>query len=67
MSETNNKQVMGEVSKQMNKNWKILLVIGLLTLFLGIVGMGMNVTMTIVSILYIGIFIIFGGDRKSTR
>lgn len=61
MSETNDKQVIDEVTKQMNKNWKILLVIGLLTLFLGIVGMGMNVTMTIVSILYIGCFIILGG------
>ena len=61
MSETNDKQVIDEVTKQMNKNWKILLVIGLLTLILGIIGMGMNVTMTIVSILYIGFFIILGG------
>lgn len=61
MPEPNNKQVLDEVSTQMNKNWKILMIIGALTLFLGIVGMGMNVTMTIVSILYIGLFIIFGG------
>lgn len=61
MPEPNSKQVLDEVSTQMNKNWKILMIIGALTLFLGIVGMGMNVTMTIVSILYIGLFIIFGG------
>lgn len=61
MSEPNSKQVIDEVSRQMNKNWKILMIIGVITLFLGIVGMGMNVTMTIVSIIYIGFFIIFGG------
>lgn len=61
MSEPNSKQVIDELSRQMNKNWKILMIIGVITLFLGIVGMGMNVTMTIVSILYIGFFIIFGG------
>ena len=61
MSETNDKQVIDEVTRQMNKNWKILMFIGILTLILGIIGMGMNVTMTIVSILYIGFFTILGG------
>jgi len=61
MSETNNKQLASELSRNMNKNWKILSVIGALTLLLGVVGLGMNVTMTIGSIVYIGFFILFGG------
>lgn len=61
MPEVSNKQLAKELSRKMNKNWKFLLIIGALTLLLGIVGMGMNVTMTIVSIVYIGFFIILGG------
>lgn len=61
MSEVSNKQLAKELSRKMNKNWKFLLIIGALTLLLGIVGMGMNVTMTIVSIVYIGFFILLGG------
>ena len=61
MPEVSNKQLANELSRKMNKNWKLLLIIGALTLLLGIVGMGMNVTMTIVSIVYIGFFIILGG------
>ena len=61
MPEVSNKQLANELSRKMNKNWKLLLIIGALTLLLGIVGMSMNVTMTIVSIVYIGFFIILGG------
>lgn len=61
MSEVSKKQLASELSRNMNKNWKFLLIIGGLTLLLGIVGIGMNVTMTIVSIVYIGFFIILGG------
>jgi len=61
MPEVSNKQLANELSRKMNKNWKFLLIIGALTLLLGIVGMGMNVTMTIVSIVYIGFFITLGG------
>jgi uncharacterized membrane protein HdeD (DUF308 family) len=61
MSEVSNKQLANELSRKMNTNWKFLLIIGALTLLLGIVGIGMNVTMTIVSIAYIAFFIILGG------
>jgi len=61
MSEVSNKQLANELSRKMNTNWKFLLIIGALTLLLGIVGIGMNVTMTIVSIVYIAFFIILGG------
>jgi len=61
MSKVTNQQLTSELSKKMNKNWKFLLIIGALTLLLGIVGIGMNVTMTIVSIVYVGLFIILGG------
>jgi uncharacterized membrane protein HdeD (DUF308 family) len=43
------------------KSWKWLLFIGILTTILGFVGLAMGVMMTIVSILYFGFMVIFGG------
>lgn len=61
MSEYNNKKIVQEVSGGMKRGWKWLMVIGVLTLLLGIVGMGMNVSMTMVSIFVVGLFLFFGG------
>ena len=60
MAQYSDKEIARAVSGEMKKGWKLLLVIGVLTLVLGIIGMGMNVSMTIVSILYIGVFVLFG-------
>lgn len=43
------------------KSWKWLLFIGIITTILGFVGLAMDVMMTIVSILYFGFMVIFGG------
>ena len=61
MSEYNNKKIVQEVSGGMKRRWKWLMVIGILTLLLGIVGMGMNISMTMVSIFVVGLFLFFGG------
>ena len=61
MSEYNNKKIVQEVSGGMKSGWKWLMVIGILTLLLGIVGMGMNISMTMVSIFVVGLFLFFGG------
>ena len=61
MSEYNNKKIVQEVSGGMKSGWKWLMVIGILTLLLGIVGMSMNISMTMVSIFVVGLFLFFGG------
>ena len=43
------------------KSWKWLLFIGIVTALLGFIGLAMDVMMTIVSILYFGFIVIFSG------
>lgn len=61
MSEISNPGIDPEMSRLVKKSWKWLMVIGVLTLLLGFVGVVMNATMTIVSILFVGFFVLFGG------
>lgn len=49
--------IAGEVRK--NRGW--LMFMGILMIILGVVGLGMEVSLTIVSVLYFGILMIFGG------
>jgi uncharacterized membrane protein HdeD (DUF308 family) len=43
------------------KSWKWLLFIGIVTALLGFIGLAMDVMMTMASILYFGFMVIFGG------
>lgn len=49
------------VSKELKRNWGWLLALGILFEILGFIGMGMVVTLTMVSILFIGVLFIAGG------
>jgi uncharacterized membrane protein HdeD (DUF308 family) len=46
---------------EMQKNWGWLLALGILFLVLGVIGLGMTFTLTMVSVLFFGILILIGG------
>ena len=64
MSDANSPVLTPEQLKGLKGNRKWMLIIGLLTLTLGIIGLGMSVTMTIVSIFYIGCFVFIAGGAR---
>ena len=57
MAENSNTQASGEV----RKNWGWLLAMGIILLILGVIGLYMVGALTLVSILYFGFLVIFGG------
>ena len=50
-------QVAGEVRK--NRGW--LMFMGIVMIILGVIGLSMEVALTVVSVLYFGVLVIFGG------
>ena len=50
-------QVSGEVRK--NRGW--LMFMGIVMIILGVIGLSMEVALTVVSVLYFGFLVIFGG------
>lgn len=51
----------GRLFGALEKNWGWLLALGILFIFLGIVGIGMAVTLTIASLLVFGVLLLAGG------
>jgi len=46
---------------ELSRNWKWLLVVGILCLVLGFIGLGMTFLLTVVSVLYFGVLILVAG------
>ena len=45
----------------LHKNWGWLLALGMLFLILGVIGLGMSLTLTVVGTLYFGVLLVIGG------
>jgi uncharacterized membrane protein HdeD (DUF308 family) len=53
-----------EVFGELQKNWGLLLVFGILLVVLGIIGLGMAVFLTLASVMFYGIMLLIGGAAQ---
>ena len=60
-NETAVSDVGGDVLGEVQKNWKWLLLLGIVFLVLGVVGLGRVLTLTVASVLFFGILLLIGG------
>jgi uncharacterized membrane protein HdeD (DUF308 family) len=60
-NETAVSDVGGVVLGEVQKNWKWLLILGVVFLILGVVGLGRVLTLTVASVLFFGILLLIGG------
>jgi uncharacterized membrane protein HdeD (DUF308 family) len=58
---TSNEKTMANVAGEIRKNRGWLMFIGILMVILGTAGLFMEVTLTVVSVLYFGVLVLFGG------
>jgi uncharacterized membrane protein HdeD (DUF308 family) len=58
---TSNEKTMTNVAGEIRKNRGWLMFIGILMVILGTAGLFMEVTLTVVSVLYFGVLVLFGG------
>ena len=49
---------------ELSRNWKWLLVVGILCLILGFVGLGMTFLLTLASVLYFGVLVLVAGGAQ---
>lgn len=49
-----------EVFGELQKNWGWMLALGIVMVILGVIGLGMSTMLTIVSVLYFGVLMLFG-------
>ena len=51
---------------ELGRNWLWLLVLGILSAILGVVGLGMTFFLTLASVLYFGVLMLFGASCRSS-
>jgi len=55
------KSQVGLIAAAISKGWGWLLALGIISIILGVIGLGMTVTLTIVSVIFFGVLLLVGG------
>lgn len=60
MVDSNTQAMQAEMFGEVKKNWGWMLALGILMVILGVIGLGMTVSLTIVSVLFFGVLLLIG-------